>query len=423
MKKKWKAILGALAVLLVGGFVVAQALQGTQVEVKEMKPEEIQKSFTEDGMVKPPVELAVHPLTTARIVELKVEEGDRVEKGELLAVLEDDELHYQLEELQARLRALEGEEEKLYQEPGEAEIKSKEIAIEQARQSKDAAKRDYEKVKKLHQAGVVPEAELQQAEDLLSQARRHLQLQKEALDALKEGYDPPRGSQKIIQAQKDALASQINLVHHQLDHYRVHAPVSGIVKNLEAGTGELAGPEMPLMELFSPDVLEVEARVLTRDIFDINEGMTVGLTLEKRDTDREFSGEVVDIAAYAEKAHSPLGLEEERVKVTILPDLPDDVEISPGFELEVEFTTMELSGEMVVPNRALFTDDGDDALFVVEEGRARVRKVETGLEANHRVVINRGLSEGDLVIVEHDLKDIREGSRVEANTARGVAEQ
>lgn len=413
MKKRWKIILGAIAVLLVAGFLVADLLRGEAVEVKRMDSEDIQHSFTEDGSVTSPDELAVHPLTSARIAELKVEEGDRVEEGDLLVVLEDEEIRCQLEQAEARLRQLEGEEEKLHEQPGEAEIKSKEIAIEQARENKRAAEREYKRIKALYEQDAVSGKELEKVENLRAEAGYHLQQRQKALQVLREKYEPPRGSEEIIEAQKEAADSQVKLLQHRLDHYRIHAPISGKVINLEAVEGGLAAPEAPLVELFSPENYKVETRVLTRDAYDISEGMTVRLTLEKREADREFTGEVIRIAPHAEKDLSPLGLEEERVTVTVLPDVPEDLRIAPGYELEVEFILEELAEQMVVPGRILFRHQGEDAVPVVENGRVRARKVTTGLETGSKVVITDGLTEGDLVIVSHRVEDIREGDRVE----------
>ena len=413
MQKKWKIILGSVAILIIAVVAISQATQGITADVIEVNRGDMAVTFSEDGTVTSPEERTIHPLTTARITEITVEEGDRVRKGDLLLALEDEEMKYQLEEIRARLRGLEGEEQKLYQEPGDAEIKSKQIAIEQAEENKEQLKRDYERIKKLREAGIVSRADLETAEDLLNEARRHVSQQEEALKALKQAYDPTQGSEEIIQAQKDALLSQVSLLEHQMDHYQVHAPVAGKVINLQANEGELASPEAPVMEVFAPDSYEIETDVLARDTYDISEGMPVNLTLERRDTDLEFTGEIIDIAPYAAKDLSPLGLEEERVEVTIWPDLPENVQIAPGFRIEVDFISEEVTDQLIVPERALFTDDGEDALFIVENGRARVQQVTTGLEADNQVAILEGLSAGDLVIVDHQLDNINEGSRIE----------
>ena len=416
MQKKWKIILGSAAALLIIIIVVVQSLQGIEVDVQEVTRSDIAVTFSEDGKVVSPEERTVHPLTSARVCELLVEEGDRVNAGDLLATLEDDEMHYQVQELQARLKRLEGEGKKLYQEPGEAEIESQQIAIDRAEESKEQAQTDYERMKKLYEEGVIPRTELERTENLLQDARKNLELQEESLQVLKESYDPPRGSDEILQAEKEAILSQIQLLEHQKDNYRVEAPTNGKIIRLQANEGELATPEMPMMELFAPEGYEVETEVLVRDVYEINQGMTVALTLEKRDKDVEFSGEVIEIAPYAEEDLSPLGLEEERVRVTIAPDYPEDLQLAPGYELEVEFITEEQKDQLVVPERAVFSDNGEDALFMVENGRAQVQKVTTGLETDTQVAITEGLSEGDIVIVDHQLEDIDEGSRIEVSS-------
>jgi HlyD family secretion protein len=126
----------------------------------------------------------------------------------------------------------------------------------------------------------------------------------------------------------------------------------------------------------------------------------------------EFFGEVTEISPYAQESLSALGLEEERVKVTITPELPERLIIGPRYKVEVEFMVNELLDVIVIPQTALFRYEGEDALFVVKGNRARVRKVTTGAETRKEVVITSRLEEGDLVVLDPRLDGIDEGSRV-----------
>ena len=95
------------------------------------------------------------------------------------------------------------------------------------------------------------------------------------------------------------------------------------------------------------------------------------------------------------------------------PEIPPDITIGPGREVETTFITQELHDRMVVPKRSIFTYEGEDAVFVVEDDRARVRRVTTGIESRREKVIEEGLREGDLVILDPRLDGLREGARVE----------
>jgi len=412
MKKKWKIVLGAVILLAAVGFISVQAMQGLEVEVKKVSAGEIVRSFTEEGVVVSSRERTLYSLYNAPIEKILVEEGDQVSEGELLVTLDDSELRYTLQELNARLRSLEGEKLQLTEEPGSAQIESIELRIEQAEENLEAVERNYNRLKELYEKDAIPQVELEEAEELKKQAENNLAQQEKALEELVESYDPPRGSREVIDANKSAILAQMDLIHYQIGKYSIKAPISGVVTDLKVEEGEVAGPQAPIMRLFQEENYLVETRVLTQDIYDITEGMPVKLTLELRNEDMGFSGEVTEISPFAEKSLSPLGLEEERIKVTVAPDIPEGVRIAPGYKLDAEFVTEELFNELVVPKTVLFTYQGEDALFVIEEDRAEVRPVKTGLETRQEVAVTEGLREGELVILNPQRSGIDEGVRV-----------
>ena len=370
MKTKWKFILGTLVVLVVAGGLAVQAMQGVVVEVHRVSRGEVAASFTEDGKLFSEDEHGVYSSYRAPIKEVAVEEGDQVSEGDLLVVLDDKELNYQLREIEAHLRGIAAEIEKLDDD------------IEQAN-------RDYFRIRKVSYL---------RAQDV-KEMRKDLET-----------------NQEVLRAERNALYSQLERLREQKDDSRIYAPISGVVQHLQAEENGMASPEAPLMRLYKKEGQEinylVETRVLTRDVLEIYEGMQVKLTFERREEDLEFAGEVKEIYSYAETDISPLGLEEERVTVTVSPDFPGDLQLGLGYRVEVEFITNRHEDVLWVPQSALFSYQGEDALMLVDENRARVRTVNTGLETRRQVVIKEGLEEGDLVILNPGAKDLDEGSRV-----------
>jgi len=372
MKKKWRIIFGLIVVVAAAAFIFTQLRQALPVAVQRVEAREFVQSFTEEGVVVAGEEHTIYSLVSAPIERLLVEEGERVQAGQLLAVLDARELDFGLEELAARLDGLA-------------------VELAQARENLAAAERHYERISHLYKSEVVAAVELEEAERMV------------------------KGAQAAVaglEAQERALLSQQERLQGQRKDYRIYAPIAGVVTRLTAREGSLASPQTPLLALLNEEGKQVETRVLTRDVHQITEGMPVQLTFKLRDQDIEFPGQVVDIAPYAEEAYSPLGLAEERVKVTIAPQFPAEVEIKPGYKVDVEFITQVIPGALVVPKTVLFSDGGEDALFVVEEGRAQVRRVTTGPETRREIVITSGLEEGDLVILDPWQSGLAEGVRV-----------
>ena len=370
MNKKWKVTAGALAALVLAGVLIALGLQGREVEVHRVNRENIVVSFTEDGRLTSEDERGVYSSYRARIIEVAVEEGDQVSEGDLLVVLDEKDLDYQVLEIEARLRGIAAELEKLDDD------------IEQAI-------RDYFRIL---------DVSYLRAQDV-KEMRKDLETK-----------------QEVLRAERSALYTQLERLREHKKDSRIYAPVSGVVQQLQAEEGGMTSPENPLLRLYKKDIQEinylVETRVLTRDVLEIYEEMQVKLTLERREEDLEFAGMVKEIFSYAETEISPLGLEEERVTVTVTPDLPGNLQLGLGYRVEVEFITEMQEDVLWIPQAAFFTHQGKDALMIIEDNRARIRIVSTGLETNRQVVVENGIREGDLVILNPEAYDLDEGSRV-----------
>ncbi len=421
MKKKWKIIFGAILSVALIAVIFLFLFEGEEVEVIEVKAGDISRSFTEDGVIESPDERKIHSMVNSKIEELKVSKGERVEKGDLIAVLDDSELDYRIRELQANLMRIEGESRKLEQEPGEAELERMELNIELAEDDKASAKDNYQRTKKLYEEGFVSEQAYEEAEKFVNEARYNVDLQKKSVEVLRESYEPPPGSEQIISAQRNAINSQIEFLKHQKkNYYQIKAPRGGVVTDLTAKEGEVINPQTPLLRIFHPGDYQLKVEVLTKDTYDIYEGMEVNLTLAKNEGDRKFTGEIKEIAPYAREDVSPLGLEEERVEVTIIPDTPEDLYIAPGYKLDVEFVTEKKLDQLVVPNTAVFDYEGVKAVFVVDDDRAKIKEVSTGLDTREDIVITSGINIGDLVIINPEREGIVEDDRISGVIKRSL---
>jgi len=313
---------------------------------------------------------------------------------------------------------LQGEEGLAYQGPPEAQIKTQELLVEQARADFDLAEKELDRIKQLYEEGAVTAQELEAAQNRLHSARIMLQQQLEGLALLEETGGPTTESRQYYEGRREAIKAQIKSLEYQLDRSRITAPIDGIIANLAIKEGELVTPGLKLMPLFRPDSYLVETFVLAEQLEGIQEGMPVQLRQSRQGEDLILSGKVTGIAPTAVERVSALGLEEQRIKITVAPDLPPGRQLLPGTALDVEFTANEQEGVLAVPKTALFTYQDSDALWKVVDGKAQVQKVETGFENNTYVVITRGLQPGDLVILSPQREGLKEGKKVSATAGK-----
>ena len=165
------------------------------------------------------------------------------------------------------------------------------------------------------------------------------------------------------------------------------------------------------MTIFQEDFI-VEAFVLEEEAQLLHKGMEVILIHNQKNTKNSFDGLIKTIDPATITKISPLGLEEQRVKVTIDFTVPKGVKLFPGAKLDVEFITVQKENALAVPKTALFPFEDTDALWVVKKGKAIIQKVEKGFETDRYVVIESGLEEGDKVIPNPQLAGLKPGVRI-----------
>ncbi|QGT98778.1 hypothetical protein SYNTR_0185 [Candidatus Syntrophocurvum alkaliphilum] len=383
MKTKWKVVLGIIVGVVFVAIIVAQVTQGINVDVQKIESGDIDVSFNETGELVSEDKRNIYSMYSATINNIMVAEGSKVSKGELLATLEDTELNYKLNELESNLRSISNK---------------KELNTRILENNLDVAEKNYERMKALYEKGAIPTVEIEEAEEALKLAE----------------FDLKQNTVSLAN-EKEAIIARKNMLLHQKNSHNIYAPIDGVIASVDVKEGEISNPQTAIMKLLPIDghsELLVESTVLTQDVNDLYNGLSVNLTFERRNEDLVFAGKVIGISPYAKESYSPLGLEEERVKITILPDIPEGANLAPGYKLDVEFITKEESDVLAVPKNALFTYEGEDALFIVDNNRAKVQEVITGIESRRDVVIKEGLSKNDLVITNPQVDGLSDGSRV-----------
>lgn len=416
MRKKWKRIIVGIAVLTILGMIISQSLQPLRLELFELKKENIARTFTEEGLVASESEYPVGTVAGGKVVRILVTEGQKVEKGALLAKMDATELGFQADQLRAQLKSVMGEEVKILQDSYAAELTKQQSRLEQAEADKNAALKSFDRISALYDAGAVSSLEYENAQKALKDAGNAVAAETAALEALLAQNKPDGGTALYYTGLKESLASQIESLVYRIDQCTIKAPSEGIVAQLSVKEGETVSPGTQVMTLFQNGLFKVEAFVLTEDVDDLYNGMQVTLIRDKPDKDIDFPGIVSDIAPSAVRKTSALGLEEQRVKVTVLPDVPESMILRPGYALDIAFKTAEEKDRLVVPKTAVFSYNGGDAVWVVRNGKASLQPIAKGFENEVEIAVTEGLQEGDLVVLDPQAEELKEGKRIEPFT-------
>ena len=193
----------------------------------------------------------------------------------------------------------------------------------------------------------------------------------------------------------------------------VRAPIGGtVIHRHRCCEGPVQAGE-PILEIGDLADLEVQIDLLSMDAVRVRPGMRV--VLERWGDPEPLESRVRRVEPAGFQRISALGVEEQRVPVRLEITTPRAVwrHLGHGYRVEARFILWEGDDITQIPTSALFRHDGDWAVFVVEDDRARLREVSIGRRSGLWTQITEGLHAGD-VIITHPGDRIEEGTRVEA---------
>jgi HlyD family secretion protein len=180
---------------------------------------------------------------------------------------------------------------------------------------------------------------------------------------------------------------------------KVLAPVNGRVLRVLHESEGVVEAGTPLIEIGDPRELEVEVDLLSSDAVNVVEGAEVEIV--RWGGDETLAGRVRRVEPYGFTKVSALGIEEQRVNVII--DFTDPPErwrpLGHGYRVETRIVVWRGDGVLKLPLSALFRDGDAWAVFVLDDGRARLRHVDLGRTNSLEAQVLDGLEEGEQVVL------------------------
>jgi RND family efflux transporter MFP subunit len=324
---------------------------------------------------KPYQEVDVMAKVAGYVKEIRVDIGDRVKKGQLLATLEVPELGDDLRRANAAV------------ERAEADVTHANDELERAKSAHEIAHISYVRLNGVNEKrpGLVAQQEIDDAhsKDLVTEAQ--VSAAQSALDSAKE--------QVHVNSAESARVSTLIL------YTRVTAPFDGVVTRRFADTGSMiqAGissqtQAMPLVRLSQNELLRLILPVPESAVPTVHVGQDVDVKVPT--LHRSFHGRVV---RFADK----LALDTRTMDTEV--DVPNpSLVLIPGMYAEVDLTLARHDAVLSVPVTAVDFDPSNTSgsvMVVTPNHRIEVRRIAVGMETADRVEVRSGLNEGDTVVV------------------------
>jgi HlyD family secretion protein len=381
----------------------------------QVEAEPLQVRIDASGKVQPTQTVNLSPKTSGLLVELLVEQGDRVTKGQVIARMEYESVEARLAQSQARVAQAEAvlAERRAGNRPediakAEAQVAQARARVAESQAQLNLAEERVQRNRMLASEGAIShdelDAVLNQAETAragLGQTQASLQEAQRNLELLQSGYR----TEEIAQAQAQLAEAQANLRSVQVEYEDtlIRAPFDGIITQKYASEGAFVTPTTSASEATSATStaivalaqgLEVLAKVPEVDIQQLRVGQPVEVVADAY-PGQGFRGKVLLIA--------PEAVVEERVtsfQVRIALETGQDRLLS-GMNVDVTFLGDEVDNALVIPTVAIVSRAGETGVLVPDaENKPQFRPVTLGTAIGNQTQILEGLESGDRVFIE-----------------------
>jgi len=403
-----------------------------KIATEKAEYRKIIETITASGKIYPVVEVNIAPDVSGEIIDLLVEEGDSVTKGQLLARINPDTYQAMVEQGEATVNASQSNEAN-----ASARIEQGQAAIKQLQVQLENTKRTLARNQQLFKEGVIAKADLETTETAVQQIEAQIKGAQADLKALSQTV---QGASYNTQSTKASLKQ----ARDNLNRTNVYAPMSGIISKLNVkkgervvGTSQFAGTEMLRIADFK--AMETRVDVSENDIVHVHLNDTAYIEVDAY-PDRKFIGLVTQIASSANSSALSAATDQITnftVKIQLMPSSYMDLlkkntlPFRPGMSCSADIQTKTIPKTLCVPIQAVTTREDSlkkhqlqqetantttnalkELVFVWQSDNTVLsREVSVGIQDETYIEVLSGLKEGEEIVaapykaISKDLKD------------------
>jgi HlyD family secretion protein len=359
------------------------------VQVVPAKLGEISQIVTAEAVVFPLQQAVVTPKITSTVKSFQVQRGARVQKGQLLAVLENADLSAVAIQSKGEFEQAEASYVTSTVAGVPEQIQKAELDAASAKSAQDAQQKIYDSRKELFEQGALPRRDLDSAQVALVQARSQYQQAQKALDDLHRV-----GKQQALKTaggQLSAAKGKLLSAEAQLSYSEIRSPIDGVVTDRPLFPGELASANQPLLTVMNTRRLIAKSHIAQSQAVTLKVGDPATI---------QIAGVDDPVPAKVSLVSPALDPGSTTIEVWVETSKPP-AELKPGMTVQVSITAASAKNAILVPKNSLFEspESGSFVLLAGKDSLAHQTPVQLGLRGTTETQIAKGVSAGDSVIV------------------------
>lgn len=341
----------------------------------------------------------VAPQTAGKVIRVGVDIGSYVRRGQMLVQLDDAELKLRVDQAVAQVEqakaAVRQAEEKIGLRPGQAFDPNRVADVAAAKVTYDLAEKNLKRAEKLIESGDV--------------SRSFYDDQRARRDQLREQYEvalaQARQNYAAVDVARTNVAnaqSQLALAKKNLSYAVIPAPIDGFVAERTADLGEYVSPQQKVVTIVRTNPLRIRIDIPEQAIPEVKVGQSVSITTSAW-PDKNFAGRIARIAPNVSATSRTMTVEAEIEN--------NGNALKPGQFATVRILQERAEPAVLVPARAVMNQAGVNRVYVIKDGHAEQRLVQTGQTEGDLIEIRNGIA-ADEQVATSNLEQLTDGIAV-----------
>jgi multidrug efflux pump subunit AcrA (membrane-fusion protein) len=359
------------------------------VETAPAKVQAITDRVSAEGVLYPIHQASISPKITAPVRRFYVQRGEKVHRGELLAVLENKDLAAAVVAAQGGYDQAQATYDSTTASGLPEELQTANLNAVNARTALAAQQKLYDSANKLYQQGAIARKQLDATEVALTAARGADETAEKHLQNLQgQGVSQQK---KAAQGQLESARGQYLGAQAQMEYTEIRSPMDGVVADRAVNPGDIAPAGTPLLIVMDTSKVVVRLHIPQQQAELLQLGQVATLRIPGLDKDVPAKVTVLSPALDPSSTTEEVWVEADNAQGAL----------KPGTTADVSILAKTVAEALVIPASSILTGaDGQTSVMVVQsDSRAYSKNVKTGIQQDTMIQIVSGLQPGQQVIV------------------------